>query len=161
MVSSISQGARPVSDLVTKFDGYPGLEQFTVEINNYAVASGNYFYFDLPFTPSLFPPGADQRALPLFIAHRSEHNIRTEIDMPSGFHHLVMAPKLLTLEAPAGTGKATISVDNRDGKCIIAHDLETWPGIVDPKEYAGLLDTEATLEKKSSRLFLLEKGIAP
>jgi hypothetical protein len=161
VVSSISQGARPVSDLVTKFDNYPGLEQFTVEINNYAVASGNYFYFDLPFTPSLFPPGTDQRTLPLFVANRSERSIRTEIDLPSGFHHLVMAPKLLTLDAPAGTGKATISVDNRDGKCIIAHDLSTWPGIIDPKQYAGLLDTEATLENKSSRLFLLEKGVAP
>jgi transglutaminase-like putative cysteine protease len=161
VVSGISQGARPVSDLVTKFDNYPGVEQFTVEINNYAVASGNYFYFDLPFTPSLFPPGSDQRTLPLFVGHRSERSIRTEIDLPSGFHHMVMAPKLLTLDAPAGTGKATISVDNRDGKCIIEHDLETWPGIIDPKEYAGLLDTEATLEKKSSRLFLLEKGVAP
>lgn len=161
VVSSISQGARPVSNLVTKFDSYPGLEQFTVEIDKYAVASGNYFYFDLPFTPTLFPPGTDQRTLPLFIASRSERNIRTEIDLPSGFHHLAMAPKLATLEAPAGTGKATITIDSSNGKCVISHDLETWPGIVEPKEYVGLLDTEAALENKSSRLFLLEKGIAP
>ncbi len=55
----------PVGDLITQFDTYPGLEQFTVDIDNYSVVDGKYLYFDLPFTPSLFPVSADQRALPI------------------------------------------------------------------------------------------------
>ena len=55
IVSQVAQGARPVGDLTTQFDTYPGLEQFTVEVDNYSVVDGNYLYFDLPFTPSLFP----------------------------------------------------------------------------------------------------------
>ena len=53
--------------MTTHFDTYPGLEQFTADVDNYSVQDGNYFYFDLPFTPSLMPVGADRRALPLFM----------------------------------------------------------------------------------------------
>ncbi len=42
IVSAVSQGARPVEDLVTKFDAYPGVEEFTVEIDNYSVVDGKY-----------------------------------------------------------------------------------------------------------------------
>ncbi|MDD5673224.1 MAG: DUF3857 domain-containing protein, partial [Chitinivibrionales bacterium] len=68
LVSSVAQGARPVSGLTTRFDTYPGLEQFAVEIENYSVVDGRYQYFDLPFTPSLMPVGAERRTLPLMIS---------------------------------------------------------------------------------------------
>ena len=80
IVSALAQGARAVGDLTTRFDTYPGLEQFTADVDNYSVLDGNYFYFDLPFTPSLFPVGADRRALPLFIARGSDYAVRTEIE---------------------------------------------------------------------------------
>jgi len=159
VVSGISQGARPLSDLLTKFDDYPGMEKFSVEINNYAVADGKYLYFDLPFTPSLFPPGPDERTLPLFISSQSDTRVRTEIELPPGFRRLVMAPKLQTLEGPGG--KAQITTRTSEGKCIIAHDLEITPAIVQPKDYVSMLNTEAALGQKASRLFLLEKDVAP
>ena len=37
-----------------EFDTYPGTVQFTVKLDNYAVLDGNYLYFNLPFTPSLY-----------------------------------------------------------------------------------------------------------
>src|SRR6267142_2216678 len=83
IVSGVTQGARPIGDLTTKFDAYPGTEQYTVEVDNFTVVDGKYSYFDLPFTPSLFPMGADHRTLPLYIGHHGEHRIRTEIDLPS------------------------------------------------------------------------------
>jgi transglutaminase-like putative cysteine protease len=161
VVSSIAQGAQPVSDLVTRFDTYPGLEQFAVEIDNYAVTDGKYLYFDLPFTPSLFPPGSDQRTLPLFVSGRSESRIRTEIELPSAFRHLVLAPKVETLEAPDGCGKAQVTIETSDGKYVIAHVLETAPAIVDPKQYAEVLNTEAELDKRAARLFLFQNEIIP
>ena len=161
MVSGIAQGARPVGDLRTSFDTYPGVEQFTVEINNYAVADGKYLYFDLPFTPSLFPAGADTRALPLFVPREREQSIRTEIELPAGFRRLVLAPKEQTLEAPGGSGRAQTTVTTTGGKCIIAQELVTWPSIVAPKGYTKLVDLESALGRKSSRLFLLEKSIVP
>ena len=43
-------------------------------------------------------------------------------------------------------------------KYVITHELETWPAIVDAKDYPAMLDLEANLGKKSSRVFLLEKN---
>src|SRR5207344_2191336 len=65
IVSDVAQGARPIGDLTTTFNTYPGVEQFTVEVDHFSVVDNRYSYFDLPFTPSLFPPGADTRTLPL------------------------------------------------------------------------------------------------
>jgi len=157
MVSSLAQGARPVGDLVTQFDAYPGLEQFTVEIDNYGVVDGKYLYFDLPFTPSLFPAGADRRALPLFISWQRRDSVRTEIELPPGFRHLVMAPKSEVIAAPDGSGEARISAKDTPGKCVIAHDFDISPAIVPPQDYSAMLKVESALGRKSSTVFLLEK----
>jgi transglutaminase-like putative cysteine protease len=159
IVSGVAQGARPLGDLTTKFDTYPGTEEFNVEIDNYAVVDGKYLYFDLPFSPSLFPAGADRRTLPLFISHQSETTVRTEIELPPGFRHLLMAPQSEDLEVPCGGGKALVTSKDADGKHIITHTFEISPTIIDPKQYAALLKVESALGRKSSRVFLLEKGM--
>jgi hypothetical protein len=158
VVSDVAQGARAVGDLTTHFDTYPGLEQFTVDVDNYSVLDGNYFYFDLPFTPSLFPAGADQRALPLFISHGGNNVVRTEIQLPSGFHHVVMAPSSETLDAPDGSGKAAITSTDSAGTWAFTHEFETAPAIIPPPDYAALMKVESTLGRKSSRVLLLEKN---
>ena len=157
VVSGVSQGARPVGDLLTHFETYPGLEEFIVEIDNYAVADGKYLYFDLPFTPSLFPAGADHRALPWFQSHGTERTVHTEIALPPAYHHIVMAPMPQTLTVLGGAGSAKVIVSNGEGKCIVSHDFETSPGIVDAKDYAQMVNAESALTRRSARLFLLEK----
>ena len=144
-VSMMAQGARPVSDLTTKFDTYPGLEQYSVEIDNYAVVDGNYLYFDLPFTPSLY------------CSQRSESTVRTEIELPPDFHRIVMSPNSEKLNAPAGSGKAVIASKNSAGKCVITHEFDTEPAIINPKDYPAMLKVESALGKKSAKVFLLEK----
>jgi len=157
IVSTVAQGARPVGDLVTKFDAYPGVEQFAVAIDNYGVVDGKYFYFDLPFIPSLFAAGADRRALPLFISWRSRESVRTEIELPPGFRHLVMAPKSQRIAAPDGAGQASIRAEDTPGKCVITDEFDTLPAIVPPQDYPAMLKVESALGRKSSRVFLLEK----
>jgi transglutaminase-like putative cysteine protease len=157
VVSHMAQGARPVSDLTTKFDTYPGVEKFTVEIDNYSVVDGKYLYFDLPFTPSLFPPGADHRVLPLFISRGNESTIRTEIQLPPGFRRIVIAPNSGKLDAPAGSGRARITSKSEAGKCVITQEFDTEPAIISPKDYPALLKVESALGKKSSKVFLLEE----
>jgi transglutaminase-like putative cysteine protease len=156
LVSGVAQGARPIGDLTTKFDSYPGTEQYTVEVDNFSVVDGKYSYFDLPFTPSLFPMGADHRTLPLYIGHHGEHRIRTEIDLPTRFRQVAIAPISENFVAPDGGGKATITSTFDGGKRIITHDFETSPAIVSAKDYPEMLKLEAALGKKSSKTFLLE-----
>jgi transglutaminase-like putative cysteine protease len=155
VVSSVAQGARPAGDLITKFDVYPGLEQFSVTVDHYAVVDGKYLYFDLPFTPSLFPLGTDTRVLPLFINYASHNRIRTEITLPPDFPHLIIAPPGEKLQA-AGGGSARVTIASADGKFRLTHELETTPAIIAPADYAKVLGTESALREKSARAFLLE-----
>ena len=157
IVSSVAQGARPVGNLTTQFDIYPGVEQFTVDVDNYSIHDGNYFYFDLPFRPSFFPAGADRRGLPLFISHGTDYAVHTEIDLPSGFRHVVMAPASETLHAPDGGGLAEITSTENGSKWEITHEFKTAPAIIPPTDYAALLKLESTLGQKSGKVFLLEK----
>ena len=111
-VSGVAQGARPVGDLTTAFDTYPGREQFSVIIDNYGVTAGKYLYFNLPFTPSLIPVGADQRALPLLISQGGKNTIRTEIELPPEFRRIVVAPQ----ERRPHRGWRRKSAHHREGK---------------------------------------------
>ena len=155
-VSDVAQGARPVGDLVTKFDSYPGVEEFRVTVDHYAVVDGTYFYFDLPFTPSLFPVGADSRVLPLFIAQGSQSRISTEITLPADFHRLVIAPADKKLRATGG-GAARVTTSMSAGKFSITHELQTTPAIIAPADYSSLLRAESALSEKSARALLLQK----
>lgn len=155
VVSGVAQGARPMGDLVTKFDAYPGTEQYSVTVDNYAVVDGKYLYFDLPFTPSLFPAGADKRELPLFIANGSRSRISTEISLPPEFRRRVIAPPGKKLSA-AGGGTARVTATDAAGKILLTHELETTPAIVAAADYPTLLKAESALRQKSSRAFLLQ-----
>jgi transglutaminase-like putative cysteine protease len=156
LVSGVAQGARPVGDLVTKFDSYPATEQFTVEIDNYAVVDGKYSYFDLPFTPSLLPVGADHRQLPLFVSYQSQRKVRTEIDLPPKYQQIALAPKSEQLEIPKGAGKARITQSDSGSHRVITHEFETSPAILGADDYPAILDVEAALGRKASRVFLLQ-----
>ena len=158
LVSGVAQGARPEGDLVTHFDTYPGLEQFAVEVDNYSVVDGKYLYFDLPFTPSLISVGADRRSLPLYIPRRSENTIRTEIDLPEGFRHPVIAPKSETLDAPDGGGSARITSRQKADKWVITYQFQTDPAVIAPDDYPAMLKLESALERKSSKVFLFSSA---
>ena len=155
-VTRVGQGARPVSDLTTKFGTYPGLERFTVKMDNFAVADGKYFYFNLPFTASLFDTLADHRALPLYVPEADENDFRVEIQLPDGYHETGIAPKNEKLVAPGGS-LARITQTDDNGKCVVNEQFELMPGIIKPKDYSDLLNIQSALGQKSATTFLLEQ----
>ena len=155
-VSRVAQGARPVSDLTTKFETYPGLEKFTVKMDNFAVADGKYFYFNLPFTASLFDTLADHRALPLYVSEADENDFRAEIDLPDGYRPTGIAPKSEKLVAPGGS-EARVTDREDGGKCVVTEQFETKPGIIKPGDYSDLLNIQSALGQKSATTFLLEQ----
>jgi hypothetical protein len=158
IVSSVAQAARPVGGLVTKFDTYPGIEEFTVEIDHYSVVDGKNLYFDLPFSPTLFAAGADQRALPLFLPGQSQNSVHADIQLPPAFQQLVIAPVAENLNLPDGAGGVRVTRTTAPGQYNIAYQLETTPAIISADDYPKVLKLESTLGKKSARVFLLEKG---
>jgi transglutaminase-like putative cysteine protease len=155
-VSRVAQGARAVTDLTTKFDTYPGLEQFTVELDHYGVLDGKYLYFNLPFTASLFGGLSDQRSLPLFVSDQNENILKAEIQWPDGFHETDIAPKNQSFTAPGGS-QATITKTEADGKCIVTDQFDLAPAVIKPKNYPSLLNIQSALSSRSGTTFLLER----
>ncbi len=155
-VSGVAQGARAVGDLTTKFDTYPGLEEFTVELDGYGVADGNFLYFGLPFKPSFFAGAADQRSLPFFIPDNTEQIIHAEIELPAGYRLTDIAPKSSLLAAPGGS-RVHITDASAGGKCLVTYESETVPGIITPDDYPKLLNIQSALGRKSETTFLLER----
>jgi hypothetical protein len=156
-VSKIDPGARAVTALTQKFDTYPGIEKFSVELDNYAVADGKYLYFNLPFTPSLVElPGGDRRALPFLLTQDQTKRVRAEIKLPEGFHNVLIAPPSGSFDAPGG-GKVRMTSSMADGKYVLTEESETQPAVIKPVDYPAMVKVEAALEKKSGKVFLLEK----
>ena len=110
----MAQGARPVGDLVTRFDTYPGLEQYTVDIDNYSVVDGPYLYFDLPFTPSLAAGGrGPARPADVYLRAQREHRAhgdRVAGGIPPSGHRAAGAR---TSTEPDGGGTARITTSRR------------------------------------------------
>jgi transglutaminase-like putative cysteine protease len=156
-VSAVAQGAQPVGGLTTKFDTYPGVEEFTVELDQFAVVDGKNLYFDLPFTAGMFGPGPDQRALPLFVPGAADNTIRADIQLPPKFQHLVIAPEAARLPLPDGAGGAVVTSTNAPGRFDIRYELDTAPAIISADDYPAVLNVESALGRKSARVFLLEK----
>lgn len=155
-VSGVAQGARAVSDLTTKFDTYPGLEQFTVEMDNYGIPDGKYLYFNLPFTAALFNTLSDQRTLPLFVSDESENILRADIQLPAGYRETDIVPRDEKFVAPGGS-EARITRTDGDGKCTVTDQFEMVPGVIKPKNYPSLLNIQSALGWKSATTFLLEQ----
>ena len=155
-VSRVAQGARAVGNLTTEFDTYPGLEEFTVDLDDYGVVDGKYFYFNLPFTPPFFAVTAGQRSLPLFVSNETEEIVRAEMEWPAGFRLTDIAPKSEDFVAPGGS-QVHISQTNTGGKCIVRDEFGTVPAIISPKNYPQLLNIQSRLGRKSETTFLLER----
>jgi transglutaminase-like putative cysteine protease len=155
-VSRVAQGARAASDLTTKFDAYPGLEKFTVELDHYGIPDGKYLYFNLPFTPTLFGTLSDERTLPLYVPDESENILRADIQLPEGFRETDIVPKDETFSAPGGS-QAHITRTDADGKTTVTADFETAPGLIKPKNYPSLLNIQSALGSRSGTTFLLER----
>ena len=90
------------------------------------------------------------------MAQGSQTTGRTEINLPTGFRRMIIAPINNTLKTAGGTAKTTVA--KRDaGKCVLTYELETQPAIVSPKDYPAMLQAESALRQKSARVFLFEK----
>lgn len=128
-----------------------------MELSHYAVSDGRYLYFETPGRVGLFNIFTDQRALPLMIANRHEEIVRTEVQLPPEFSHLLISPRTRTNEGAARAGQVSIQMTGSGDRYTITDTLERSPTIVSNLDYPQLVHLESELENKSSRLLLFEK----
>jgi hypothetical protein len=159
-VAGIAQGAKPAGALTTDFSGYPGVEQFTVDVANFGVSDGQFLYFSVPSTPRLFATDTDRRSLPLLVADDADDTVHTQVTLPTGHQHVVIAPGSAVLAGPDGAGSAHITTSSAPGGFDVIYELDRKPAIIPPDDYAAALKTESQLENKAGRVLLLESGPA-
>ncbi|HEX5397826.1 MAG TPA: DUF3857 domain-containing protein [Verrucomicrobiae bacterium] len=155
-VSGLTQGAQAVSGLTTDFSSYPGLEQFSVVIGNYGIPEGKYFYFNAPATPQMMPVGADRRSLPMFIPQGGRNTVRVKIDLPPDYSKVLIAPK--SERYAVGGETATLNTQATPGGFVITDEFQTAPAIISPDDYQAMRRAESALDRRSSRIFLLEQN---
>lgn len=158
VVASVSQGARPVGALMTSFDGYPGVESFTVDVNTYAIHDGHYLYFDLPADLRLFPTATDLRAQPFYLPSPVVRIIRSEVTFPSKEWHILIAPRSRNVAAADGSGRVIVHARDLPGGISIEHHLSIDPSIVQSTDYPSLVRLENSLEDESARAIVVDTG---
>jgi hypothetical protein len=158
LVSGVVQGARPVGELTTQFDRYPGLEEFTVAVDRFAVVDNTFLFFQVPYRAALFNFRADHRQLPIMTGRDQDRAIHAEIEWPAGFPKVVIAPRSQRLLAPDGAGVARVDSAAHGQAWQLDYSLKSSPAIIPAAQYPALIQLETALGELSSRAFLLERN---
>jgi len=158
MVSGISRSAKAASELVTKYDTYPGVEEFSVSIDNFAVRDGKYLYFLLP-GGGLSLPGvrADKRENPLFWNFESNYSYTAKISLPEKFTTVELSPKNFEWSAPEKAGKIIIETKQEKNILTVTKKENLKPSIIPEKEYKDLLETNRKLSHPDKRTILVKQ----
>lgn len=155
-VSEVAQGARPVSPLLTRFDTYPGREEFTVSIDRYGIADGRFLYFNLPFTPRLLATETEQRTLPLLASADQDNAFRAVVTLPPGYRTVDIAPARKRMAGPDGAGSVRVTPASFGDQWAVTYQLDSRPAMIPPEDYPKALKLESALENQAARELLLE-----
>ncbi len=162
LVAGISQSAKAVGGLSTSFDVYPGVEELTVEIPNYAVADERRLYFALPFAfTNFFSPDSESREYPMLWASRSDSRYEITVTLPKEFSKMAIAPSDVDLDIPGRLGKLSVRSgwegDAMTGRWKVTGSLLLNEGMISPERYKDLLKLDDLVALKNAVMFLLEK----
>jgi len=161
VIATLSDAAEPVGDLVTRFDTYPGYEEFTVRIERFAVRDGRYLYLRLPAGLAGLPGvRGDRRENPLYWAAPLRAEVTYRLELPRGFA-TVLRPPHHAWRPAGGRGRVRLESETAPGAAnrLTLRQRMDLPSVVLPGgEYAALLEIHRHLGHPRSRTLLLRKG---
>jgi len=169
LVATISKAATPAGELITRFDAYPGVEEFKVNAERFAVRDGAYLYFRVP-GGLLGVPGvrADRRENPLYWSIPFRAEVAVQVELPEGVE-LVLKPAnaewvmpggagtlSLSCEAPGSAGGAPAGKAARSVQRLRLRQRMTLPvGVIPSQAYDTLLEINRRLAHPGARTVLL------
>lgn len=163
ILSSISQGARPAGEYITRFDRYPGVEEVAVQVDSYGVRQGSYLYLKVPGLVNILEGvTSDERRNPLYQAEPRKARISVEVTLPDGVEACEALPPEsldIALGREGGISMKTSlegGVRGKGAKSVhISQDIHVRPVVVLPAEYPDLLDSQRILSHPKANLLLL------
>ncbi len=161
-VAGISQNAVAEGPLVTRFEGHPGLEEFAVRIDRYAVRDGDRLYFILPVSPVSLPGlTSDARANPLYWGGSSRDRVEVDVRLPEGFGQIEIAPPDL---AWTNDGAGRIAMETKrgaDGSLRITRTIDLEPVLFPATNYPALLELDRDLKHPRLRTVMVKRESSP
>lgn len=158
LVANVAQAARAVSELVTHYERYPGVEEFTVHIPRYLVRDGRNLYGTLPAS-ILGVPGvrADARSTPTWWDSESDLALAVRLLAPAAFSEAQLIPAAYTWYAPHHSGFIRCNTTWETGatnQLTIHHEMRLRPALIPATEYPVLLEAHRRLTHAAMRTFL-------
>lgn len=162
-VSAISQSARPIGDLVVRYDTYPATEELTVAIDSYAVRQDGYLYLKVPgLINTLEGVTSDARQNPLYQSGPRKASITAEVELPEGIKACELLPPngfRVGLGSGGGISMETSVEEAADGKerrvVRIVQDVDIDPVVMYPSDYPELLESQRVISHPRSNLILM------
>jgi hypothetical protein len=160
IVSSISQGAKPAGEYITRCGQYPGVEEVSVQVDSYAVRQGRYLYLKVPGLVNILEGvTSDERKNPLYQSEPRRARVTVDVTLPDGVEACeVLPPDGLTIPMgkKGGISMKTSLVDGKGAKCArIIQDIDIRPVVMPPSQYPDLLDHQRVLSHPKANLLLL------
>ena len=164
LVSSVSQAARPDGELITDYDSYPGVEEFTIRAESYAIRQGSYLYLDLPgLISTLRGVGNDARKNPLYFPSFKKGTVIIDVALPEEVKGIQLMPPEKMHLSPGRLGQLFVEtrlIHGEDGLSpkgiIVREDIRFDPAVIMPEEYPQLLEVQRTLSRPGSRMIVLK-----
>lgn len=164
-IAMVSQSAKPVGELKTELNAYPGEERFTVDVENFfLVTDKKLMYFKLPFNPvqNLFKLSSDSRKYPYFIPVPNRTKIKYTVTVPGKYTTAKILPKSFEWHAPSAGGYIKISSeftkkDSSHGVIEISYDVNLNPLLISPDDYSSLLKISNKLSHSDNKIVLLSE----
>jgi len=157
-VSGISQGAKPVGDLITKFDGYPGIEQLTVKVDKFAIRDGDFLYLKVPISlKNILGLRSDVRDNPISWNSKTKRTLTASVELPAGFDNVQLVPPEIAWKAPENAGTITTKTVVSNGKIKVIDSVDINPAVIPADEYDDLLEINRKLSHPRMRTILVSK----
>ncbi len=162
-VSSLSRSAKSEGKYTIDYNTYPGIEEFSARVNDYATQQDNYLYLKLPgLISNVDGAGRDQRTNPVYRNYFNHQSVNIEMLLPDGVDSMeVVPPKKLVFHMPrAGTisihtGKRP-HIGNQALSLRIRQKVDLDPALVLPDEYLQFLEVDRVLSHPQTGMVLLK-----
>ena len=157
-VSDIAQGAELVGDLITKFDGYPGIEQITVKVEKFAICDGDFLYLQIPIgLNNILGLKSDMRDNPIAWNNKTEKILSAEVVFPNGFSKVKLSPPNINWDAPENAGSITTKTINSENSIKVIDTVNINPAIIPAEDYDELLEANRKFSHPKMRTILISK----
>ncbi len=161
-VAGISQNAVADGPLATRFEGHPGIEEFAVQIDRFAVRDGDRLYFILPLSPVSLPGlTSDARANPVYWDGAVRDRVEIAVRLPAGFGAVEIAPPDLAWTGDGAGRIATETKRGTDGSLRITRTVDLDPVLFPATNYPALLDLDRDLKHPRLRTVMVKRESKP